>query len=444
MSNLASTVDIPQLIDDQKIGSVQLRVLMLCAAILFADGFDAQAIGYVAPALSKAWALKPGALGPVFGTGLFGLMLGALIFGPLADKVGRKPVVLLCTLAFGLCSLATPLATSLDSLLAIRFLTGLGLGGCMPNAIALTCEYGPRRKRTTMVMVMFCGFSLGSAAGGALAAKLIPSFGWQSVFVLGGLLPIALVPLVAFALPESLHVLAHQEGKGAVIRAILARINPALTFADDVLFRAHSEKPGGFPVKKLFHESRALPTLLLWTMFFMNLLDLYFMANWLPTVANNVGHSMEAAVNVGAVFQVGGTIGTVALGLLIDRFGPYRVLTPTFLAGGCLIASIGTIASSLSLLIAFVFAAGFCVVGAQIGLNAVAANYYPAYIRSTGVGWALGVGRIGSIVGPVLGGIMISLQWTMPAMFVAGALAQGLAATAVFLMAVRHSWSARL
>ena len=190
------TIDVPALIDRQKIGGFQVLVAALCAAVVFMDGFDAQAIGYVAPSISKAWSLKPGALGPVFGAGLFGLMLGALVCGPLADRIGRKAVIVGCTLSFGICALLTATADSLTSLLVWRFLTGFGLGGAMPNAIALTSEYSPQRSRATMIMVMFCGFSIGSALGGVLAAKLIPAFGWSAVFLVGGAVPIAFAPVL--------------------------------------------------------------------------------------------------------------------------------------------------------------------------------------------------------------------------------------------------------
>ena len=176
--------------------------------MLFLDGFDTQAIGYVAPALAKEWGLTKGALGPVFSAGLFGLMIGALLFGPLADRIGRKRIIILSTLAFGVCALATAFVHDVNTLLAIRFLTGLGLGGAMPNAIAMTSEFNPRRRRATMVMIMFCGFSVGAALGGLLAAALIPHFGWRSVFVVGGVAPLLLVPILALRLPESVRFLA--------------------------------------------------------------------------------------------------------------------------------------------------------------------------------------------------------------------------------------------
>src|SRR5947209_1671338 len=229
---MAADVDVTKLIDQQKISQYQIMVAGLCAAVVFMDGFDAQAIGYVAPSLSAAWKLPKGALGPVFGAGLFGLMLGALIFGPVADRIGRKPVIIVSVLWFGVCTLLTVTADSLTTLLVWRLLTGLGLGGAMPNAIALTSEYSPQRSRATMVMFMFIGFSLGSAIGGLIAAQFISKYGWTSVFWLGGLVPIALAPVLYFILPESIRLLALRGNEDQRIRELMARMNSDLRLGD--------------------------------------------------------------------------------------------------------------------------------------------------------------------------------------------------------------------
>ena len=430
----APQVNVPALIDAQKIGTFQIRVAVLCAAVVFMDGFDAQAIGYVAPTLSKAWSLKPGELGPVFAAGLFGLMLGALAFSPLADRIGRKPVIIFCTLWFGVTSLLTVTAESTTSLLVWRFVTGLGLGGAMPNPIALTCEYAPQRSRATMIMVMFIGFSLGSAVGGAIAAQLAPSYGWQSVFWLGGIFPLLLAPVLIFWLPESIRLLALKGTRNEYVAGLIRAINPALRFAPGTRFIAPEEHPEGFPVEHLFTEGRALATVLIWVMFFTNLLVIYFCATWLPTVINNTGVSVRLAVIATALFQVGGLVGTLVLAVLIERFGPYRVLAGAYFAAAILIAAIGQAGSTIELVIPAVFGAGFCVVGAQIGANALTATFYPTFIRSTGVGWALGIGRVGSIIGPLLGGMMLSLQWHIPTIFFAGAVPVLIAGCAVLAM----------
>jgi AAHS family 4-hydroxybenzoate transporter-like MFS transporter len=433
----APEVDVPALIDAQKISPFQIRVALLCAAVVFMDGFDAQAIGYVAPTLSKAWSLKPGELGWTFSAGLVGLMLGALAFSPVADRIGRKPIIIFCTLWFGVASLLTVTAESTTSLLIWRFITGLGLGGAMPNPIALTCEYAPQRSRATMIMVMFIGFSLGSAVGGGIAALMVPSFGWQSVFWVGGIFPLLLAPVLIFWLPESIRLLALKGTEDARVAALLARINPALRFERGARFVAPEEHPEGFPVAQLFAENRAVATVLIWVMFFTNLLVIYFCATWLPTVINNTGVSVLLAVIATALFQVGGVVGTLVLAFLIERYGPYWVLAAAYFAAAILLALIGQAGSAIELIIPAVFGAGFCVVGAQIGANALTATFYPTYIRSTGVGWALGIGRIGSIIGPLLGTMMLSLQWHIPTIFLAGAIPVLIASAAVFALGQR-------
>jgi AAHS family 4-hydroxybenzoate transporter-like MFS transporter len=281
-----------------------------------------------------------------------------------------------------------------------------------------------------MIMVMFVGFSLGSALGGAFAAWLIPAHGWTAVFWLGGILPLALVPVLVVALPESIRLLALRGTEAHRVRRLLRRINPALDFDVAARFGVREERPAGFPVRLLFRAGRAPATLLLWVMFFMNLLDLYFMANWLPTVIHDAGIAVEQAVIATALLQVGGVVGTLVLAWLIDRLRPYRVLAAAYFAAGLLIAAIGSAGSAVGLIMATVFGAGFCVVGAQIGANALAAMYYPTPIRSTGVGWALGVGRVGSIIGPVVGGLLLAQHWPTPSLFLAGAVPAFVAALA--------------
>ncbi len=317
-------IDVPGFIDSQPVGRFQVRVLLLCAAVLFVDGFDTQAIGYVAPELARTWGLPRTALGPVFSAGLFGLMLGALLFGPLADRVGRKRIIVLSTAAFGVGTLATMWTEGASSLTVLRFLTGLGLGGAMPNAVALTAEFSPHRRRATMVMAMFCGFSLGAALGGLIAAALIPRFGWPSVFLVGGVAPLLLVPVLAGGLPESVRFLAASGRKDDRVARLLTLTAPSSRFMPGTRFTAHEPVLPGLPVRHLFSEGRAAATALFWVMFFMSLLDLYFLSNWLPTVLNDLGASVSLAAVIGAMLQVGGVVGTFALGSVIDRFS-----TPT-------------------------------------------------------------------------------------------------------------------
>src|SRR6266852_4561633 len=427
----ASPIDVAEFIDQQPVGGFQIRLLLTCAAVLFLDGFDTQAIGYVAPALAKEWSLSKGALGPVFSAGLFGLMIGALVFGPLADRVGRKKIIILSTLAFGIGALVTAFVQDVNTLLAIRFLTGLGLGGAMPNAIATTSEFNPRRRRATMVMIMFCGFSVGAALGGLLAAALIPQYGWRSVFVVGGVAPLLLVPILALRLPESVRFLALTGRANERVAQLLRLINPKAAFAPGTQFVIHEPGLAGIPVLHLFKEGRTAVTLLLWVVFFMSLLDLYFLSNWLPTVLNDLGASVSSAAAIGSMLQVGGVVGTFALGSIIDRFS-FRALALVYFAAVFAVGAIGQLGHSVVFVTMAIFAAGFCIVGGQIAANALAATFYPTSVRATGVGWALGIGRVGSIVGPLVGGALLIAKWSPGSVFMAAAGAALCASVAAF------------
>src|SRR5258707_14511589 len=416
----ASPVDVAAFIEQQPVGRFQIGLLLTCAAVLFLDGFDTQAIGYVAPALAKEWGLTKGALGPVFSAGLFGLMIGALLFGPLADRVGPKKIIILSTLAFGIGALVTAFVQDVTTLLAIRFLTGLGLGGAMPNAIAMTSEFNPRRRRATMVMIMFCGFSVGAALVGLLAAALIPQFGWRSVFVVGGVAPLLLVPILALRLPESVRFLALAGGANERVAQLLGFIAPKAALAPATRVVGHEPGLAGIPVLHLFRDGRTLATLLLWVVFFMSLLDLYFLSNWLPTVLNDLGASVSSAAAIGSMLQIGGVGGTFALGSIIDRFS-FRALALVYFAAVFAVGAIGQLGHSVVFVTLAIFAAGFCIVGGQISANALAAGLYPTSVRATGVSWALGIARVGSIVGPPIGGALLAAKWSTAPVFGAAA-----------------------
>jgi AAHS family 4-hydroxybenzoate transporter-like MFS transporter len=301
----------------------------------------------------------------------------------------------------------------------------------MPNTVAMTSEFNPHRRRATMVMIMFCGFSLGAALGGLLAAALIPHFGWRSVFVVGGAAPLMLVPILALRLPESVRFLALTGQANARVAELLAAINPKGMFAPGTQFVVHEPALAGMPVLHLFRDGRTLVTVLLWVVFFMSLLDLYFLANWLPTVLNDLGASVSTAALIGSMLQVGGVVGTFALGSVIDRFS-FRALALVYFIAVFAIGAIGQLGHSIVFVTMAIFAAGFCTVGGQIAANALAAGFYPTSVRSTGVGWALGIGRVGSIIGPLVGGALMTAKWSTGSVFMAAASAAFCAALAAF------------
>jgi MFS transporter, AAHS family, 4-hydroxybenzoate transporter len=415
----AARLDAQEFLDQQPFHSFHLRLSMLCGLAVLMDGFDAQVMGFVAPSLLQQWHITRLALGPVLSSGLVGMLVGALLFGPLGDRVGRKPILVFCTLWFGVCSLLTARVNSVEPMLWLRLLTGFGLGGAMPNATALTAEYMPRRSRATGVMLMFFGFSMGAAIGGFVAAGLISRYGWQAVFVVGGLLPLAMTIVLLAGLPESIRFLLLKGGQEARVASLLRKVAPKAPAA--AAFAPVEKRKAGFPVSQVFTQRRAGTTLLLWIIFFMSLLDLYFLNSWLPTVIHDAGVPLEQAITITALFQVGGAAAAIVLGRVVDRQMSYGVLAWVYLGAAICVFLIGMVNGTVAIETAAVFAAGFCVIGGQTCSNSLAAESYPTMLRSTGVGWALGIGRIGSIAGPVLGGLLLSFDWGMRRVFLAAA-----------------------
>jgi AAHS family 4-hydroxybenzoate transporter-like MFS transporter len=418
-SGSPAAVDIADLINTQPLSSFQKAIMVLIGGVVVMDGFDVQAIGFVAPALTQDWNIDPAALGPIFGAGLFGMLLGSMLLSMLADRLGRRPVLVGSTAFFSLCMLGTAAVESVQQLMFLRLLTGLGLGGVMANAVALASEYSPQRRRASLLMWISCGFTGGAIAGGLISTVLIPWGGWRSVFVVGGLLPLAIAAVMYWRLPESLLFLSLQPGAHDQLAQLLRRIAPGLDQGRDLRLRGPEQVEARGSLARLFRDGRVLMTLLLWLVSFTNLLNLFFLANWLPLLSTRMGFSASTAVLMGTTLQLGGLIGAVFMGPLIDRIGYYRVLVPAFLIAGLAVAAIGEPGMPLPLLYLVIFAAGICIVGAQPALNALASTLYPTEIRATGVGWSLGVGRVGAIVGPVVAAQLVALNWSSQALFLA-------------------------
>jgi AAHS family 4-hydroxybenzoate transporter-like MFS transporter len=435
-----TALDIRRFIDDRPVSRYQLLVATMCGLIVFVDGFDAQAMGYVAPALTAAMEISRGVLGSVISSGLVGMMVGALVSGPLADRIGRKPVLIGCALIFGVGSLLTATAQSVESLMAWRAVTGLGMGGAMPNAIALTSEYMPRRRRAGAVTMMICGFSLGAAVGGFVAASIIPRFGWPSVFIVGGVIPIAIALLSVFVLPESIRFLVVRGGGEPRARTYLSRIAPGEVVAGPLSpgYDEHGHA-GAFIVSELFTERRAFGTILIWVIYFMNLLNLYFLNSWLPTIISDAGIPVDTAIRLTSLFQIGGIVGAVILGRLLDRTFSFWILAGCYGWAAAFVYSIGHAGASAALLALTITCAGVGIIGGQNASHALSSEFYPTRIRSTGVGWALGIGRIGSIIGPVLGGLLLAQNTPMRDVFWAAVIPALLAASAAAAIAVRKA-----
>jgi MFS transporter, AAHS family, 4-hydroxybenzoate transporter len=432
----AETLGVAKLIDERPLSAFQIRVVALCALIAFSEGFDAQSAGFVAPTLARTWSLSPNMLGLFFSLGLVGLMLGAVLIAPLADKFGRRPLLIACLVGFGLGSIGMALSPSIHVLYTFRFLTGLGIGAAMPNVIALTTEYVPHRIRSFMVVLMFNGFILGSITAGLTAARLAVSIGYEPVFLIGGITPLVLAAVMFCLLPESIHFLASQEGQQEKIAGLMRRIDASLP--EGVRFAIEERRAQRMSVKALFRDGRAARTLLLWILVFCSLLDLFLLTNWLPTQIERLGVALWIAILMGALLQLGGMVGVVQ-GWMIDKWGPAKTLTLAYLIAACAIAGLAHAGSSLPLLILSVFCAGFGVIGGQTAAMPVASMAYPTEIRSTGVGWFLGVGRLGSIVGPALAGHLITIGWTNKQIFLLATIPALIAAAAAFALSKYQS-----
>ena len=427
-------INITETIDGSRVGSFQIGVFVLCGLCLIMDGFDVQSWGFVAPSLFAEWGTKSSA-GTVASFTLTGVLFGSLLFSMLADKIGRRPVLIGATLYFSALTLITTLASTLNQLLIIRFIAGLGLGAIMPNAVALVGEYSPKRSRVTAMLVVSNGFTIGAAVAGFIATYLIPRFGWRSVFYFGGTVPLVIGLLMFVSLPESLQFLTLRKKSADVIARWLKRVEPSVTITAGTRFVVNEEKKEGVPIIALFHEGRARGTLLLWTMQFMNLINLYMLSTWLPTIARGMGLTATAALMIGTMFQTGGAVGSIAIGKPIDKWGFFGVLIGCFGLASVMIALIGQPGLSVTMLFVVVFLAGWGIFAGQAGNNAVAATYYPTTLRSTGVGAALGIGRIGSILGPYAAEFMRP-RYTTHQLFLVFAVPALLSAVAVALLRV--------
>jgi AAHS family 4-hydroxybenzoate transporter-like MFS transporter len=428
----AREVNVRELIDRSSISNLQIKVIALCTFVSIIDGFDLQALVFVAPVLASEWKIDRLSLGPALASVLVGVMIGALVFGVAADRFGRRKMVLLSIALFGIFSFLTPQANSISELMILRVLTGIGVGGAYPNVAALTSEYVPRRIRSLIVTLMFSGFSMGAVLGGIVSTKLIALYGWHAVFYFGGAIPLLVIPLIAAWLPESLYFLAARNRSGQQVERILRGIEgqadtrPARLMIDESVL-------SGSPVKELFSAERGGATVLIWLGFFNNLVLLGFLFNWLPLVLREAGLSLDHAIYGVVALHCGGILGGVGLGWLVDKRGPYQVLPLSFVIGAMLTAAVGMVGSKAEdVLYCVLFAAGMFAIGTQFCMYAFAAQFYPPEIRATGVGWATGVGRIGAIVGPVLGGLILSLNMTLPLTFVLASLPALIAAIAVF------------
>ena len=441
----ATTIAPDAVMNGKKTSGLQILTLFFCFLVVAADGFDVASVSYVAPLLKKAWGLTPAQLGPIFGAGLFGLTVGSFVFGPLADRIGRKRVIVLSMVLFGIGSLACGYADSATSLVVLRFLSGVGLGGAMPTAITLSSEFSSDRNRAWQVTLMFCGFTLGLAFGGAVAAVLIPHFGWPGVFLFGGIAPLCLAPVIWRWLPESLRFMAGKPRFDAEARKVMQRLLGKNNVAPDISLperAAANVRPAAGSanvnattgiVATLFSKYYRSGTLLLWLTFFCTLWVYYQVSSWLPTIITDAGIAVTQAATIGAMMPLGGTIGSLINAKLMDRFNPFVVLSMSYLVAAISIVCIGLAIHDAQWLYAAVFFTGLGLSGAQTGANVLVSSFYSTVARATGVSWALAVGRVGSIVGSMTGGIMLAAMPSAHTAFVVFAVPTVIAGVAMLV-----------
>ncbi|MGA3308039.1 MAG: MFS transporter [Xanthobacteraceae bacterium] len=404
---MAAVVNVNETIDRHPITAYQIGVLVMCMLVALLDGYDTQAIGYTAPAIAQALNLPKDVLGPVFSAALLGAALGALSFGPLADRFGRKRFMVAATIIFGVFSLLTAYVTTLPQLLIYRFCAGLGLGGATPSFLALGGEFAPASKRGVFVAIAFAAWPFGGLIGALTSSYVIPHLGWQFVFYFGGVVPLIFAVILSIWLPESLRFLIARNIRFDEVRQTLSRIAPGEIPPDAQLVAAPEREREGIPVRHLFTEGRAATTVMLWVAFFVVFMVLVTVTAWTPTVLRSVGFSISAGALIIALNNAGSVCASVLSGFLVDRFGPYKTLVPGFIVGGVCIAAFGQATASVATLAVASTLAGFFVGGTGTGLIALAAAIYPTTVRSTGIGWGMGMGRLGQVFGPLGAGILV-------------------------------------
>jgi AAHS family 4-hydroxybenzoate transporter-like MFS transporter len=440
-----STFDVQRFIDQRPFSSFQWVTLALCFLVTFLDGFDTAAVGFVAPALSKAWNVPPPDLKQLLTVGFFGLAAGALLAGPLADRVGRKWILIGALIIFGMFSLISAIATGLTELTVLRFLTGIGLGAAMPNAATLTAEYCPAPRRSVLITLMFSGFTLGSAGGGFVAAAMIPEFGWQCVFLVGGVAPLALAVNLVLILPESIqYLVARGDTKHRAVANIIRRIDPHAAIDEDTRFVIAGGKSSQRPsLHALFDDGRTFGTIAIWIAFFMGLIVIYLLTSWLPTLISVSGLGIEQAALIGAMFQLGGTIGALVVSWCMDRYNAHISIALSYLGGAAMLLLIAQGSTDPLELGAAIFMAGFFMSGSQTSMSPLAAAFYPTVGRATGLSWMLGIGRFGAILGAFMGGILLSAGWGFHLIIGVLAVPAAIAALAIVLKMREHQTSIR-
>lgn len=392
------------LIDKNPMTGLQYSTIFICFLMNMLDGMDVLVISYTAPAIAKAWDISPQALGTVFSAGLFGMTIGTLFLAPFADKIGRKAIILISGIIMGVCIYLTSYATSITELLIYRFVSGLGIGSMLASTASLASEYTPNKTRDFWVSFVISGYPIGAVVAGLVAAKVIPTDGWQQMFRIAGIASMFSVPLILFFLSESIDFYLRTQPKNALekLNKILGKMNIQPLESLPKIEKIKSK----LPVDQLLKTEFKKPTLQLWAALFMAFAALYFLTSWIPKLAKDAGLSMELAIYAGTVFNIGAFFGIITQGYFSSKYGLKKTLGVILVLTGVLMASFGLFVGSDVILLILALL-GFGIQGGFVGLYALSARLYPTEFRTTGVGWAMGAGRLGGIVGPMIGGLLI-------------------------------------
>jgi len=410
-------INIAARVEEQRVGRFAITLLAWCFIVVLLDGYDQIAVAFAAPALIKAWHVKAGEFAQVFGIGLFGVLVGSLLLGFVGDRLGRKRTIIYGSLFFGLLTMACGRAASLEQLTVLRFLAGIGMGGVVPNTVALVAEYAPKARRATWVTLMFSGFSVGAGGGGAVSSWLLPHFGWPVIFLIGGASAVLVACFSFVVLPESIRFMVIKQRDPRQIARLASRLDPSRPVPPDAVFVLDDEtRLTGTGPCALFGGSLHYVTPLLWVVFILNSLALHFLQNWLPLLFGMTSLNPERAAQAAMMFPLGGTIGALVLSRFVDRHGMTAIVALAVL--GCPIAASLGIEMPPALLFATVFMSGVCVIGTQFGLYALAGIIYPTTLRSSGVGAAIGIGKLGSVAGSMLGGVLLAMHLPIARLFV--------------------------
>ena len=416
---MSDVIHIERLVDEQKFGWFNINLLVWSFLAMLCDGYDISALAFAAPELVRSWGIDRTSLGPAFSASLFGILFGAPLLGYVGDRYGRKTAIIIGCVIYGFCTLAIVWTSNLQQLMVLRFLTGIGIGGLMPNTIALNSELSPKRLRATLVVLMFTGITMGSGSPGLITKYLAPEYGWQVFFYVGGIVPLVVAACLNFTLPESVKYLVQHPGKYKKLLSIVRRIRPDLSISDETTFQIEpAPQHGGIGIKDIFSSGLSIITPLLWLCFGTALMANYFLGSWMPLLFEDAGMSPEQAATASSFYHVGGTIGGILISVLLDRYG-FVVIAILYAVACPGIAIIGMENLSFGMLTFISTIAGVAVLGAQFGNNASAGLLYPTAFRSKGVGWAFAIGRFGSILGPLLGGFLIAMNLPMQQLFLA-------------------------